>query len=497
MEPKPSSFEIELISQDRIRLLNEAPLNSSGEYVLYWMQMYRRFAFNHALEYAVERANELRKPLLIFEGLRCDYPWASDRIHRFILEGMEENAAMAADRALNYYPYVESAPHQGRGLLERLARDAALVVTDDYPAFVCREHNERAARVLRVCLMAVDSNGMIPLSLSVKAPYSAYQFRRLMQKRIGDALLAAPAANPLSKLRNRKWIAISKEIRARWPAANLQHTPALISKIRMDHSVSPVGLSGTRSAALRRLRKFCSERLSGYADSRNHPDAGGTSLLSPYLHFGKISTHEIVEAVLKKQPSKWSLARLRYRNGSRDGFWNGHPSVDAFLDQLITWREVGFHFCRHVPNYDRFDSLPEWAKNTLSRHARDRRSHVYDLDAFETARTHDPLWNAAQCQLLQEGVIHNYLRMLWGKKILEWSPDPRTALEIMIRLNDRYALDGRDPNSYSGIGWVLGRFDRPWGPERPVYGMVRSMSSENTARKLKLRNYLARYNESK
>jgi deoxyribodipyrimidine photo-lyase len=165
------------------------------------------------------------------------------------------------------------------------------------------------------------------------------------------------------------------------------------------------------------------------------------------------------------------------------------------VDQFVTWREVGFHTAAKLPEYDKYDTLPGWAQTTLAEHENDPREHLYDLEEFETARTHDDLWNAAQNQLRREGLIHNYLRMLWGKKILEWTPSPREALRIMLHLTDRWALDGRDPNSVSGIFWCLGRYDRAWGPERPVFGKVRFMSSANTARKVRVRDYVKHYSE--
>jgi deoxyribodipyrimidine photo-lyase len=168
-------------------------------------------------------------------------------------------------------------------------------------------------------------------------------------------------------------------------------------------------------------------------------------------------------------------------------------SAEAFLDELITWRELGFNMCWQREGYDEYESLPKWALGTLETHIMDKREHLYTLEEFEEGRTHDPLWNAVQMQLVKEGRIHSYLRMLWGKKILQWTPKPREALEVMIELNNKYALDGRDPNSYSGIFWVLGRYDRPWGPERPIFGKVRYMSSKNTARKVKVKNYIQRY----
>jgi deoxyribodipyrimidine photo-lyase len=191
---------------------------------------------------------------------------------------------------------------------------------------------------------------------------------------------------------------------------------------------------------------------------------------------------------------KWSEAKIALRaSGSCSGWWGLRETTEAFLDQLIIWRELGFHEATYHPGYDRFDALPEWARKTLTKHARDERRQIYSLEDFAAARTHDPLWNAAQRQLAREGRIHNYLRMLWGKKILEWSRSPEEALETMIELNNRYALDGRDPNSYSGIFWCLGRYDHPWGPERPIFGTIRYMTSENMARKVRVKGYLKKY----
>jgi deoxyribodipyrimidine photo-lyase len=245
-------------------------------------------------------------------------------------------------------------------------------------------------------------------------------------------------------------------------------------------------------AAARILRSFVEEKLPQYAAERNNPDADATSGLSPYLRWGHVSAHEVVKAVLDSV--KWTPAKLAKRvTGRNRGWWGAGANAEAFLDELITWRDLGFNMTAKCDNYDTYESLPPWARTTLDKHAADRREYVYDLARFESASTHDPLWNAAQRQLVREGRMHNYLRMLWGKKILEWSSSPREALAIMTNLNNRYALDGRDPNSYSGIFWVLGRYDRPWGPERPVFGKVRYMSSENTARKVRVKEYLAKY----
>jgi deoxyribodipyrimidine photo-lyase len=469
------------MNPSRIFLKNNNPINERGEFVLYWMQIFRRFEYNEALEHAVKVANELKKPLLIFEGLKCTYPWASDRFHHFILQGMNENKQIANQNGWNYYCFVEQKPFEGSGLIQELANRSCAVVTDEFPGFVIREHNEKIPSRISVPYITVDANGIIPLGLSAKAPFSAFEFRRLMQKHFLTEFERAPKRNPMSALKNKSKIKLNKTV-----------IPE-VSSILIDHSVSALTIQGTREAALKKLKYFCSKVLGDYGEDRNHPDRKSTSELSPYLHFGKISAYEIVKDVLKQQPKNWSMSRIHDVKGRRDGFFNGDPSIEAFLDQVITWRETGYHFCHHVKNFDQFESLPKWAINTLEKHAGDKREHVYELEEFESASTHDAIWNAAQRQLVREGTIHNYLRMLWGKKILEWTPDPQTALKYLIHLNNKYSIDGRNPNSYSGIFWILGRFDRPWAPERKIFGSIRYMSSENTARKIKLKEYLQKF----
>ena len=264
------------------------------------------------------------------------------------------------------------------------------------------------------------------------------------------------------------------------------------SRLPLDHGVAPVDLRGGSDAARGALMIFLEDCLADYAEKRNHPEVEATSGLSPYLHFGHISVHQVFHGLMEAEG--WFLDRLSEKaTGSKAGWWGMSEPAEAFLDELITWRELGFNMCWQREDYDQYESLPGWALGTLEAHIRDERDYLYTLEAFEKGRTHDSLWNAAQMQLVKEGKIHNYLRMLWGKKILQWTPTPREALEVMIELNNKYALDGRDPNSYSGILWVLGRYDRPWGPERPIFGKVRFMSSKNTARKVRVKEYIRRY----
>jgi deoxyribodipyrimidine photo-lyase len=265
-----------------------------------------------------------------------------------------------------------------------------------------------------------------------------------------------------------------------------------LSTLPIDHSVPATQDRGGRVAGLEALKRFAKQRLDEYADARNEPEQQGSSGLSPHLHFGHVSPQEVFDSI-SGSAAAWSPEKIGKPNGKMNGFWNMEPNAEAFMDQLMTWREIGFNMCSREPDYDRYESLPSWAQKTLADHAGDARPQIYDLEQFESASTHDELWNAAQRQLVREGRIHNYLRMLWGKKILHWSRSPREALDIMIELNNKYALDGRDPNSYSGIFWVLGRYDRAWGPERPIFGKIRYMTSESTRSKYSVKQYLRRY----
>jgi deoxyribodipyrimidine photo-lyase len=453
----------------------------------------RRASFNFALERAADWARHLGRPLLILEPLRSDYQWASVRFHRFIVDGMAANHSALANASVTYYPYVEPEPGHGRGLLSAVAEDACLVVTDHFPTFFLPRMVEKAATRLQVMLEAVDSNGLIPLAASDQEFPTAHSYRRFLQRHLVDHLQNLPLENPLLDLPTP--IAVPGRITNRWPQTSpelLHGATDALSRLPIDQSVPEASVRGGAAEGCSVLRDFLEAKLDHYTEVRNRPDDDATSGLSPYLHFGHLSPHQVFLEVATRE--RWSLEDVvPPANGRRAGWWGMSESAEGFLDQCITWRELGFHFCHHREDHGRYESLPEWAQKTLAKHAVDTRDHVYTIDQFDSAATHDPLWNAAQNQLRREGRLHNYLRMLWGKKILEWSSEPREALDNMIELNNRYALDGRDPNSYSGIFWVLGRHDRAWGPERPVFGTVRYMSSANTARKVPVKRYLEVY----
>jgi deoxyribodipyrimidine photo-lyase len=479
----------------RIRKTNKKPINPKGDFVLYWMIANRRSGWNFSLQRGVDWARELNKPLVILEALRLGYPWASDRFHAFILDGMADNEREIKSSASGYYPYVEQKPDGGKGLLIALAKNACVIITDDYPAFFIPNMLSAASKKISVLLEAVDSNGLLPMRSADRVFTTAYAFRRFLQKSLPNHLMEMPMAEPLKGLHLKKTRGLPKGIQKKWPRVS---TDFLIRKskdfraLSMDHDVGPVAQRGGPKAAMKVLKEFIENRLSNYQERRNQPEEEGASGLSPYLHFGHVSSHQIFHEILEKE--KWYINRLSMRTtGSRSGWWGMSGAGEAFLDELVTWRELGFNRCWQTNDFDRYASLPDWALASLKAHEMDKRPHIYALKEFEKGETHDPLWNAAQMQLIREGRIHNYLRMLWGKKILEWSATARKALAVMVELNNRYALDGRDPNSYTGIFWVLGRYDRAWGPERPIFGKIRYMSSENTARKVRVNNYIKKY----
>ncbi len=483
------------VPEPRIRLLNPRAPEPEGAYVLYWMTSLRRTDDNFALQRAAEWAEELGRGLVILEALGCNYEWASDRIHRFVLDGMRDNARALRGRAgVAYYPYVESSRGQGRGLLAAVSARAAAVVTDDFPTFFIPDMLAAAVRQVDVRLEAVDGNGLMPMRDTDRVYASAYAFRRHLQKTLPTHLDQPPLQDPVARLAALDRPEVPREVLEMWPSADadLKAGGPDIGRLPIDHTVAPVSLEGGPIAARARLDEFLRRGLGEYAEQRNHPDEEVTSGLSPYLHFGHIATHAILRRLAEAEG--WTPALdCRPANGKRTGWWGMSPDAEAFLDQVVTWRELGFNMAANRADHREYDSLPEWARDTLADHAGDPRPRLYSLEQLEEAATDDEIWNAAQRQLHRDGVIHNYLRMLWGKKILQWTESPREAARVMIQLNNRYALDGRDPNSYSGIYWCLGRYDRPWGPERPIFGKIRYMSSKNTARKLRLREYLERY----
>jgi len=425
--------------------------NTRGEYVLYWAQAARRLRSNLGLEHAIARANALRLPVVVYEALRPDYPYANDRIHSFVLDGVRQNRLDAEARGLRYLFFLPRSTGEARGVVRRLASRARLAVTDEYPTFILRDQTRAFAARAPVAVELVDGNGLLPMRAMPKEQYAAKQFRDRAWKlldRYGTRVYDAKA---------RHFFKGDMEV---------DETLHPIASCDIDHSIAPVATRGGRDAALARLDSFVRDGLAGYATLRNR-SAKHTSGLSPYLHFGHIGIHEIAGRVLDAEAPA--------------------EDVDSFLEEAVIRRELSFNMCFFNDRHESLEALPDWAKKTLDEHRRDRRKPSYDARQLEAAETHDEVWNLAQQQLLRTGTMHGYLRMLWGKKVIEWMATPEEAHAFLIEQHAKYALDGRDPNTYAGVLWCFGKHDRPWAPQRPIFGMIRYMSSDSTRKKVRLK----------
>jgi deoxyribodipyrimidine photo-lyase len=427
------------------------------------MQMFKRTHYNHALNFAIEQANERKLPLVVYEGLKYYYPWASDRIHTFILEGVAEKRAAFQRLGIRYVFYLQKDENAPQQTVARLAKDAALIVTDDFPCFIIPQHNAAIAKKAVIPVLAVDSNGVVPLSRFEKEEFAARTIRPKIKKMLGDYL---------KPFREEKIAIRAGDLKIDCPDTEVteKNIARLISECAIDHSVkaSPVYRGGTANGR-KRLKKFVSEILPNYAESRNKPEIDGSSRLSSYLHFGFLSPLEIALAVAGADAPE--------------------ASKEAYLEELIVRRELSYNFTRFNAAYDSLKALPEWAHKTMREHADDERAVVYSLEELENAATHDELWNASQREMLATGEIHNYVRMLWGKNVIGWTRSYEEAFETLVHLNNKYCLDGRNPNSYAGILWCFGKHDRPW-MRRPVFGTMRYMTSASTGRKFDSKKYI-------
>jgi len=478
----------------RIKKKNESPILENKKFILYWMQAYRRFESNHAFDYAVHLAKKYDKELVVYEGLRSDYPYSSERLHKFILEGFRDNAKEATRLGINYWPFVETKTKPGRGLLKKVSKDACAIVSDDFPCFIIPEQNQKLANKVECAYFVVDGNSCIPLSHFPKPASAARILRPWIHKAFGN-YFPYRAKSSYSK---RELAKLNKGTKAPFEPYVPEQMDSTISNIIFKEHVGIArDMEGGRIAGLKKLNEFVKSKLALYLEGRsnpNPPEFTATSGLSAYLHFGYISSEELVEASLG---SDWTVESLHKKKpGDRETFYSNKNSTNHFLDELLTWREIGYLFFWDKPEFGKnLTHLPDWVKKNMEKHKKDRREFNYTLEEWESAKTHDDLWNAAQIELVKTGRLHNYMRMLWGKKIIEWSPTYEYAFETMEYLNHKYAYDGRNPNSYSGLLWCFGLFDRPWFPERNVFGNIRYMSSDSTKRKFKMQKYLEYTNE--
>jgi len=448
---------------ERVQLLNDKPANKKARYVLYWMQMAKRTTHNHALNFAIREANERKLPLVVYEGLKYYYPWASDRIHTFILEGVAEKRAAFEKLGIKYVFYLQKDKKSPVQTVAKIAKDAALIVTDDFPCFIIPAHNKAITEKAEIPVFAVDSNGVIPLSRFEKEEYGAYTIRPKIKKILHEYL--KPFEEEKIKIKG-------ADLKVDCPETEVteKNIARLVSECAIDHSVeaSPVYHGGTKNGR-KRLKKFLKDILPDYDEARNRPEKDGSSRLSSYLHFGFLSALEIALAVKNaKAPQK---------------------SKDAYLEELIVRRELAYNFTRFNEKYDSLEALPAWAQKTMREHIDDEREVLYSLEELEAGTTHDELWNAAQREMVATGEMHNYVRMLWGKNVIGWTKSYEEAFAVLEHLNNKYCLDGRNPNSYAGILWCFGKHDRPW-MTRPVFGMMRYMTSGSTGKKFDSKKYI-------
>jgi deoxyribodipyrimidine photo-lyase len=464
------------VEPERVRELNAAPLRAEAQYVLYWAQMNRRVAANHAFAFAVELANRHGLPLLVYEGLTCSYPHANDRLHQFILEGVPGTAEELRRRRVGYFFFLRETRQSANDVVYRLAEQALCIVTDDYPTFIATVNNGRVPEKIGIPYYVVDSSCIVPMSRHEKRNYAAYTIRPKIKRELPVYL--KPVEDVAVERHWRDEI-LPADLRGLRTEVTAQKIPALVAGCAIDHSVPPsISFTGGYAAARRHLDLFLREKLSRYSGQSNQPSKRATSDLSPALHFGHISSLEVALAV-------------------RDYAAEHTLMAEDFLEELIVRRELAFNFARFTPNPETLDVLPDWCKRTMQKHAADARPALYTPEQLEEAETYDALWNATQKELLLRGKIHGYYRMYWGKKIIEWSPTYEQALATMIHLHDVYALDGRDPNTYTNILWCFGLHDRPWG-ERAVFGQLRYMSLDGMKRKTDTEGYMKeiRYLES-
>ncbi len=453
-----------LAADPRVQVRRAGLPRKDARSVVYWMQRAQRIEGNPALEAAIEAANLLDLPVVVYFSVISNYPNANLRHYHFMAQGLRDAAEDAAERGVGF---VVRRPPDNRleAFLEEV--QAALLIGDENPCREPERWRKALAARLRLPFWTVDADVVAPSRIFGRSFVLLHHFRPRLHAELSRYLVTPPEIAPLHPWKPRK------------PIAGFSLAGDITEGFtKLDRSIRPVdAFTGGAHAARKRLKEFVRHGLKDYGEARNHPEVDGTSRLSPYLHFGNIGPLSVAQA-----------AQDAVRRG-----WAAQPAADRFLEQLIAWRELSVLFVRHEPNYDNWECAAPWARTSLVEHAGDPRPHRYSFLQLERAETADDLWNAAQRQMVDTGWMHNYMRMYWAKKILEWAPEPATAFDWAVTLNDRYELDGRDPNGYAGIAWaIVGRHDRPWF-NRPVFGLVRSMTGASISRKFDAATYIRRY----
>ncbi len=441
-----------MVEEERISVLNDKE-PSEGDFVTYWMQSSQRAVFNPALEYAVNKGNELGLPVLVYFGLTDDFPEGNKRHHKFMLEGLKEVVKGLEDRDIQMVIKKEF-PKEGA---VKIADESSYLVTDRAYLRFLKDWRSYVSERVDCPFVQVEGDVVVPVeTTSDKEEYAARTIRPKIQGKMDRFLKKLKETEP-------KHSSLDFEFKK----YEINDVDEAVNRSDPE-DVEPVDLHiGGTSNALKRLNAFIDERLDHYPEWSSDPTKDGLSGLSPYLHFGQISP---VQIALKVKSS-------------------GSPGAKDFLEELVVRRELSMNFVNYNEDYDSLGCLPGWAYDTLKEHEDDEREYVYSKKEFQEARTHDPYWNAAQKEMLKTGKMHGYMRMYWGKKIIEWSDSPEKAFQIALYLNDKYELDGRDPNGYTGVAWCFGKHDRAW-KERDIFGKVRYMNAKGLKRKFDADDYV-------
>jgi deoxyribodipyrimidine photo-lyase len=460
IEPMPAALE-KLAADPRVTVRRGGEPPKDAKCVLYWMQRSQRGIDNPALDVAIALGNELGLPVVAFFSAISNFPHANLRHYHFLSQGLPDVEADLKERNVAFI--VRRPPHNA---LEKLMAElgVAAVIGDENPMREPERWRRVFAHRIDVPYWTVDADVIVPSNNFPKHEYAVRFFRPKLYEAM-PKFLAMPsnekARHHWARPRGFESFHVGDDVTEGWGKP-------------FDRSVGPVeSFTGGTHAGQKLLADFVKHKLADYDSVRNHPERDGTSCVSPYLHFGHIGPLTIARAIedAVKQGECTKAAR------------------DAYYGEVLAWRELSVNFVKYVPEYDSILAAPEWAQKTLRKHAHDKREYLYTRDELIQHETHDELWNAAQQQMVEHGWMHNVMRMYWAKKILEWSKDPAQAWETCVYLNDRFFLDGRDPNGYAGVAWAIGGVhDRPWF-ERPIFGTIRYMSGASTGKKFDSKRY--------
>jgi len=450
------------IQQTRIQPLNDLD-NRKGDYVLYWMQQSQRAKFNHALDYAIQQAAELDQGLLVAFGLTADYPEANLRHYTFMLEGLKETRTDLSSMGIKMVLRLGDPPD----VALKIGRRASMIVCDRGYLRHQKKWRQQVAKEAACPVVQVESDVIVPVEVvSDKPEYAARTIRPKIHQHL-EKYLSKPAPPKV------KHSSLSNAVEG----LDLNDIEKILKKMDLDRSVAPVSVlfQGGTSQAVKRFDAFVRNGLENYIRNSNQPQTDDISHMSPYLHFGQISPLYLALKIQHAQQSPQEAQK-------------------AFLEELIVRRELAVNFTHYTANYEAYDCIPGWARKTLAEHRKDKREYVYGRQQLEKADTHDPYWNACMLEMKHTGFMHNYMRMYWGKKILEWSSTPQKAFRTTLAINNKYFLDGRDPNSFAGVAWIYGVHDRAW-KERPVFGKTRYMAASGLERKCDIAGYVKKVSQ--